>query len=373
MYKILLLLSGIVLLTSNCNNDAESPDANTDSTVVTNPDSTLHTRPDKYVCGFTGSFVYSDNLPSAAGSSTVNDSVIARTFAAIWRNVIGARPDAIHIEKDANQNSTEYKYAAAKGNTDENGYMNRLVYYKSNDLTPLITRNNGWELKAIALHEFAHHINGDPFTGVSRDPAELGADEYAGYMMGRVMKTSLDTALLAFANLTDENPTNGYPNRQRRMAAVKAGWDKSQLPLNLSLVSAFVAVIGSNHGFGLNDRDFDLLEIKSAVKNNKLSDPFEDKFSKDMSRIETRASASPGDFFADSSNLYFKRADSLLIVGKVALSNRPEYSKMVYDNFYNYMYIDSNNVLITYIPNRNDPQRRLVPVVVGNLSKRNNQ
>lgn len=372
MYKIVLLLSSIVLLTSNCNNHAKSPDVNADTSVVTGPDSTLPARSDKYVCGFTGSFAYLDNQPLAAVRSSENDSIIERRFAAIWSKVIGGRPETILIEKDGDQNNREYKYAAAKGSFDFSGNIIRHVYYKSNDLAPLINRNNGWELRAIALHEFAHHINGDPFSGASRDAAELGADDYAGMMMSRYLKTTLDTALLAFANLTEENPTNGYPNRQRRMAAVKAGWEKGQLPQYYSLVSTFVRVIGSNNTAGLNDRDFDYAEITNAVKNNALSESFTDNFA-DMpvSRMKIRASSSPGDFFADSSNLYFKRGDSIMIVGKIAHSNRPEYEKMVYDNFYNYMYIDKNNSLITYIINRNDPNRSKIPVVIGSLSKRN--
>lgn len=324
---------------------------------------------DKYICGFTGSFTYSDNIPLPVALSSSNDSAIERSFSNIWINVIGGRPDAIRIEKDADQNNTEYKYAAAKGSFTDLGNIVRYVFYKSSDISPLLNRDNGWILRAIALHEFAHHINGDPFTSPSRDLAEVGADDYAGFMMSRWYGTTLDTALLAFSNLTEEHPTNGYPNRQRRLEAVKAGWKRGQISELNSLVSAFLKVKGISRGFAMTDSQIDYRTLQNAIDKNGQLETVKDTSTIDMAKVKIEASSSPGEFLVDSNYLYFKARDTKSIVGRVALSNRPEYRQMVYDNFYNYMYIDSNNALITYIKDYQDPKRGLKLIVIGRLSE----
>lgn len=372
MQKIMFLLMGIVLISSNCGSGDVDSHSTADSVAVSEPDPALvdsSTNNDKYICGFTGSFVYVDNIPLATGPSSSNDSVIARTFATIWSKTIGGRPDAIRIEKDADQNNTEYRYAAAKGSFSDLGNIVRYVFYKSNDLAPLLQRDNGWHLKGIALHEFSHHINGDPFTGVSRDVAELGADDYAGYIMGRWLKTSLDTALLAFSILTEEHPTNGYPNRQRRMAAVRAGWERGQISDASSLVSAFLKVRGPNRGFAMNEKEIEHRILQEAINENGSLETLNDTSTLNMAKLYIQAQYPLGQFFVDSNYLYFKERDSMKILGRVAHSNRPEYRQMVYDNFYNYMYIDNNNDLITYVKDFQDPKRSLKPIIIGTLAE----
>lgn len=372
MHNIIFLLIGIVLVTTNCGNTNDDSQAMADTVTVSTSQHMLpkgNTSNDRYVCGFTSSFAYVDNFPLASMLSSTNDSAIELIFASIWRNVIGGRSDAIKIAKDADENNPEYKYAAAKGSFTDLGNIVRYVYYKSKDLTPLIRRDNGWHLKAIALHEFAHHINGDPFTGVSRELAELGADHYTGFMMGKCLKTTLDTALLAFAQLTEENPTNGYPTRQRRMAAVKEGWEHSQIPARFSLVTAFVKVAAKNRGYRMTEKQIEYEILRKAIGENASLETRQDTSTLYKAKVNILATGSPGDFFVDSNYLYFRERDSMSIVGRIAHSNRPEYRQMVYDNFYNYMYIDSDNVLITYVKDLQDPKNSLKPIIIGSLSK----
>ena len=372
MHKIIFSLVGIVLIISSCGSSDVDSESTADSAAVFQTTSTFvgdNPNNDKYICGFTGSFAYADNFPSAAGVISNDDSVIERTFAMIWRNVIGGRPDAIRIAKDADQNNNEYRYAAAKGAYSELANIIRYVYYKSNDLSPLLKRDNGWHLKAIALHEFAHHINCDPFTGVSRDVAELGADDYAGFMMGSRLKATLDTALLAFSTFTEEHPTNGYPDRQRRIAAVKAGWERAQISARLSLVSAFIQANGINRGFSETEKQIEYRILRRGIDNNGSLETLDDTSTLNKAKLNINASGSPGEFFVDSNYLYFKETDSMRIIGRVAHSNRPEYRQMVYDNFYNYMYIDSNNVLITYRSDSRDPSSPLKPIIIGRFSQ----
>lgn len=370
MNKNTFIVIGIALVTTSCGSGDSRSRA--DTAAVSKLDSVMpaiNTNNDRYVCGFTGSFAYTDSMPVAAQQSSVDDS-IERTFEAIWRNVIGGRPDAIRIQKDADQNNTEYKYAAAKGSFSDLGNIVRYVFYKSNDLSPLLHRDNGWCLRAIALHEFSHHINSDTFTGVSRDVAELGADDYAGFMLGRSsLSTTLDTALIAFSTLTEEHPTNGYPDREKRMAAVKAGWERAQLLGHYTITSAFIAVIGTRHGIASNDTFLDFDNIKDAVESSGTLKTLNDTSTTGMAKVNIEASYSPGEFLVDSNYLYFKKTDSLSIVGRVVNSNRPEYRQMIYDNFYNYMYIKSDSSLVTYVRGLKETGVGK-PIVIGMLSKR---
>jgi hypothetical protein len=364
MSKIFLVIIGTILIGLSCLNDPDSPPAGSEEIAA-------DSNSNKYICGFAGSFPFTDIQP-LAGVSSGTDSIIEHTFSYLWHNIIGGRKGSLEIKKDANQNTTSYKYAAAKGGINIFGYTVREIYYKSNDLAPLLTKDNGWQLRVIALHELGHHINGDPFTGVSRDTAELGADDYAGFISARESQTTLDTILLAFTALTEEYPTNGYPNRERRIAAVKTGWERGLLSGRNSLVATFVRVKGTRRGFYYTDKQFDHSDLRNAIEHNRNEiQSLKDTSTTGLVKVGIEASASPGKFYIDSNYLYFKNSASLSIVGKVARSNRDEYTQMVYDSYYNYMYIDSTNTLITYIIDRRDPQKRLMPVVIGHLSKPN--
>ncbi len=377
MHKVIYFLFGIVVFTSIYGGsfvDSQSItnimiESKNDSIILPNKKSN-----EKYICGFTGSFAYIEDIPIAAGLSSTNDSIIERTFTSIWINVIGGRPSSIRIEKDADQNNNEYKYAAAKGSFNDLGNINRYVFYKSNDLMPLLNQDDGWNLKAIALHEFAHHINGDPFTGVSTEIAELGADDYAGFMMGQgKLKTSIDTALLAFSNLTEENPTNGYPSRQKRIAAVKSGWERAQVSNKFSIISAFIA-IETLPSLTEATKKIPNKILEQSINKNSSIKAWKDTSTSDKSKVSlSRVFQSQGVFFLDSSFLYVIRKDSTCIVGRVAQSNRPEYRQMVYDNFYNYMYLDNDNKLITYVLDNQNPKKSLKPIVIGSLSEIKNR
>lgn len=372
MQNNIFIIFGIVLITAACGSDNSQSKA--DSTTVLNPKIKSligNANNERYVCGFTGSFPHLENTPVAARLNSNDDSAIELIFTTIWSDVIGGRLDAIKIEKDADQNNSEYRYAAAKGTFSDLGNIVRHVYYKSSDLSPLLHGDNVWCVRAIALHEFAHHINGDPFTGISRDIAELGADDYAGFKLGGgSLSTTLENAILAFSTLTEEYPTNGYPDRRKRIAAVKAGWERGKLSRGNSIASALIDVKGTREGLLFNDNALDFMKIENAIKKNGTLKNLSDTSTTEMVEVIIGASKSPGAFFLDSNYMYFKTEDSISIVGRVAHSNRPGFRQMIYDNFYDYMYIDKNNFLVTFSENLEDEKIDLQPVIIGYISIR---
>lgn len=309
----------------------------------------------RYICGFSSALPYTTVEP-LTGANSGDDSIIENTFYYLWYNIIGGRKSAIEIRKDADQNNPTYKYAIATDSIGNFGNIQRQIFFKSKDLVPLLTKANGWFFKAICFHELGHQINCDPFSLVSVDTAELGADDYAGFMMGKLNAT-IDTVVMAYSSLTEVNPTNGYPSQMKRIASARAGWLRAHQPEKNSIAVTLVSMIGPRY------YENDFVDIKNAVEQNAISLlAGNEKSTEEMSKISIESHASPGDFYLDSHFLYFKEKNGdFFIVGKVAPSNLKEYKWMIYDRYYNYMYIDKK-VLVTLVNDLGKNSDEPIPV-----------
>lgn len=83
-----------------------------------------------------------------------------------------------------------------------------------------------WAAKTIMAHEVGHHLNGHTLTGEgSRPPTELEADEFAGFVIGK-LNGPLDGALAPFKQM-GEAGSQTHPPRSARLEAVTAGWHKA--------------------------------------------------------------------------------------------------------------------------------------------------
>lgn len=80
-----------------------------------------------------------------------------------------------------------------------------------------------WAAWTIMAHEVGHHLNGHTLIpGGSRPPTELEADEFAGFAVAR-NAGSLDEALAAFQQLSEEG-SETHPPRSARLEAVTRGY-----------------------------------------------------------------------------------------------------------------------------------------------------
>lgn len=103
-----------------------------------------------------------------------------------------------------------------------------------------VARGDDWRAKYILAHEIGHHINGHTvdvllgntsnsrITLVDSRIQELEADEFAGFVLGRLGATE-DEALLGVLELPEliDDTKSTHPARFKRMGAVKEGFKNS--------------------------------------------------------------------------------------------------------------------------------------------------
>lgn len=102
----------------------------------------------------------------------------------------------------------------------------------------MINYSNDWSNMFILAHEVGHHINGHTVDVLAvnssnevslstRRIQELEADEFAGFVLGRLGATLTET-LYAVQSLSDEEDSySTHPKRSNRIAAIKKGFNKS--------------------------------------------------------------------------------------------------------------------------------------------------
>ena len=105
-----------------------------------------------------------------------------------------------------------------------------------------------WSSKFILAHEVGHHINGHTVDVLAANSSnkvslstsriqELEADEFAGFVLGRLGAT-LSDALSGVQLLSDEDDSySTHPRRSKRIAAIKKGFTESGGYVNPSSVS----------------------------------------------------------------------------------------------------------------------------------------
>lgn len=116
----------------------------------------------------------------------------------------------------------------------------RYIFYNPNWMSDL-QYSGDWANKFILAHEVGHHINNHTIDAAlrlsgqitnSQDLAssryeELEADEFAGFVLGRLGAT-LNQALSAVRNLSNADDTySTHPKRDKRINAVKKGFNNS--------------------------------------------------------------------------------------------------------------------------------------------------
>lgn len=123
----------------------------------------------------------------------------------------------------------------------------RYIMYDPEFMTSLSYGNN-WTSKFILAHEVGHHINGHTVDVLAANISnkvslstsriqELEADEFAGFVLGRLGAT-LSDALSGVQSLSDEDDSySTHPRRSRRIAAIKKGFNESGGYVNPSNVS----------------------------------------------------------------------------------------------------------------------------------------
>ncbi|GAB4093504.1 M48 family metalloprotease [Flaviaesturariibacter terrae] len=137
---------------------------------------------------------------------------------------IGLAPNFVLVPCDNIQN------AAAV--TLDDGF--RYIVYDRSFMDAIAHRaQTAWSSTAILAHEIGHHLQGHTTTGsnsslAQRRRQELEADEFSGFVLQK-LGASLEQAQAAMQQLPEpeDESRSDHPLRWRRLAAIKAGYDRA--------------------------------------------------------------------------------------------------------------------------------------------------
>lgn len=90
-------------------------------------------------------------------------------------------------------------------------------------------REGKWACLALFAHEIGHHLNGHTLSKQGSSPAvELEADEFAGFVLGRLGAT-LDEAQAMIKYIASAKTSRTHPGMKERMTAIQDGWARATL------------------------------------------------------------------------------------------------------------------------------------------------
>lgn len=109
----------------------------------------------------------------------------------------------------------------------QNGDMDRFILF-DHLFFKQVSSNTGtdWGLVSILAHEVGHHLNGHTLrSGGSNHQIELQADEFSGFVLGR-MGCTLDDAQSAVSKMLPDEASTTHPAKTDRLAAIAKGWGR---------------------------------------------------------------------------------------------------------------------------------------------------
>ncbi len=108
------------------------------------------------------------------------------------------------------------------------GAVRYILYNEDFMLRMKDTTRTDWAAYSIMAHEIGHHLQGHTLDGLgSRPEKELEADNYSGYVLGR-MGASLTDAQKVMSLISSESGSQTHPAKSARLAAITNGWNKAK-------------------------------------------------------------------------------------------------------------------------------------------------
>jgi hypothetical protein len=102
----------------------------------------------------------------------------------------------------------------------------KIIAYNPRFIESILMRQRDhWASIAVLAHEIAHFVYNHHLIGVDPHVAELLADRFAGFILGRMGATKSD-AKEAMELVSDPRPTLSHPGREERVEAILKGWRK---------------------------------------------------------------------------------------------------------------------------------------------------
>jgi hypothetical protein len=132
--------------------------------------------------------------------------------------------DAVGLQKNFVIKAGNVPNAVA---TMQNG--KRLIIYSEDFMVKLKQKTGSkWAAYGILAHEIGHHLNAHTLEdGGSKPPLELAADQFSGFILGK-MGATLDQAQSAINAKASARGSSTHPPRSARLEAVAVGWNKAK-------------------------------------------------------------------------------------------------------------------------------------------------
>lgn len=125
------------------------------------------------------------------------------------------------------QECPDINNAVAKNIDVGSGHKERFILYDQNFFKRIEDKAaNDWAAVSILAHEIGHHLNGHALNDEgSSHKWELEADEFSGFVLGR-MGSTLQDAQSAINTLKYEKATRTHPAKADRLNAIQKGWNR---------------------------------------------------------------------------------------------------------------------------------------------------
>lgn len=160
-------------------------------------------------------------------------------------SVIGASKRFVLQPCDNINNAVAISYKGIRYILYDKAFMNSL------------SRGNNWSNLFILAHEVGHHVNGHSLdlvlyaaevleaeTLASRRQQELEADEFAGFVLGKLGASLSETTTVLNSLANDRDDTySTHPSKSKRLIAINKGYSKALLTLSVSAGAANVQKI----------------------------------------------------------------------------------------------------------------------------------
>lgn len=132
--------------------------------------------------------------------------------------------DAVGLQKNFVIKAGNVPNAVA---TMQNG--KRLIIYSQDFMVKLKQRTGTkWAAYGILAHEVGHHLNAHTLEdGGSKPPLELAADQFSGFILGK-MGATLEQAQSAVHAKASARGSSTHPPRSARLEAIAVGWNKAK-------------------------------------------------------------------------------------------------------------------------------------------------
>lgn len=105
----------------------------------------------------------------------------------------------------------------------------RYIYYSEKFIESINQRTGtNWAAVGVLAHELGHHLNGHTLEEIgSRPDKELEADEFSGFVLGR-MGATLDQATICIKQFGNDLGSKTHAPKSARIEAITIGWKKAQ-------------------------------------------------------------------------------------------------------------------------------------------------